>query len=147
MSLSCCSSRSPPASPIPSSPAPTPSSTSSLPAPSGPASIVYTSGLAALLLFQAITRGAFPDSAKLHAVPWWAWLGGLVSIISTVVGLTIAQRLGSGVFTGASVTAALVTSVALDHFGLIGFKQHTASPLRLTGCAIMIAGLWMVARF
>ncbi len=108
---------------------------------------VYASGLAALLLFQAVTRGAFPDSAKIQAVPWWAWLGGLVSIISTVVGLTIAQKLGSGVFTGASVTAALVTSVALDHFGLIGFKQHAASPLRLTGCVIMIAGLWMVARF
>jgi hypothetical protein len=27
----------------------------------------------------------------------WAWLGGLASIVSTVVGLTLAQKLGSGV--------------------------------------------------
>ena len=64
-----------------------------------------------------------------------------------MIALTIAQRLGSGLFTGATVTAALLTSVLLDHFGLIGFKQHPASPARLAGCGIMIAGLWLIARF
>ena len=109
--------------------------------------IVYASGLAGLVIYQLLSRGQALDHAKIASVPWWAWLGGLISIISTIIGLTIAQKLGSGVFTGASITAALVTSVLLDHFGLIGFKQHSASPLRLAGCAVMIAGLWMVSRF
>ena len=110
------------------------------------AAFVYLSGLATLLLIQLFVREQLPTS-RIAAVPWWAWLGGLVSIISTVIGLTIAQKLGSGIFTGASVTAAILTSVALDHFGLIGFRQHTASPARLAGCALMVAGIWLIARF
>jgi len=109
--------------------------------------LVYCSGLAGLLLIQAFVRGALPSAARMAMVPWWAWIGGLVSIISTMVAVMTAQKLGSGVFTGASITASLVTSVLLDHFGLIGFRQHAASPMRMAGCAIMIAGLWIVCRF
>lgn len=108
--------------------------------------IVYATGLAGLIALQLCFRQPSPAD-KIFGVSWWAWLGGLVSIIPTVIGLTIAQRLGSGLFTGASVTAALVTSVLLDHFGLIGFRQHPASPARVAGCALMIAGLWLIARF
>ena len=106
---------------------------------------VYLSGLIGLLLIQLFVRQPLP-AVRLILVPWWAWLGGAVSLISTVIALTIAHRLGSSVFTGASITASLVVSVLLDHFGLIGFARHSASPLRLAGCAIMIAGLWMVTR-
>lgn len=108
---------------------------------------VYASGLLGLLVAQLIARQVFPNAARFAGVSWWAWLGGLISVISTVAGLTLAQKLGSGVFTGASVTAALVTSVLLDHFGLLGFRQHSASPARLAGCALMVGGLWLIARF
>lgn len=107
---------------------------------------VYASGLAMLLIIQLFMRQALPAD-KIAAVPWWAWLGGAISILSTVVGLTLAQKMGSTLFTGASLTAAIVTSVALDQFGLVGFKQHSASPGRLAGCALLVAGVWFVARF
>ena len=107
---------------------------------------VYLSGLAGILLVQLFFRHPLP-SGKTAQVPWWAWLGGFVSIVSTIIGLSVAQRLGSGVFTGASLTAALVTSVLLDHFGLVGFKEHPASLARIAGCGLMIAGLWLIARF
>ena len=107
---------------------------------------VYASGLVGVLLLQTIFRQAMPGIGKVGAIPVWAWLGGLISIASTVVGLTLAQRLGAGIFTGVSVTAALATSIALDHFGLVGFRQHIASPARIAGCALMVAGLWIVAR-
>ena len=108
---------------------------------------VYASGLFGLLLVQLILRHALPASDRLVTVRAWAWMGGLVSIASTLAGLTLAQKLGSGVFTGLTVTTAIATSVLLDHFGWVGFRQHTASPARLAGCALMVAGLWMVARF
>ena len=105
---------------------------------------VYAAGLAALLLVQAIVREALP--VKIAAVPWWAWTGGIISILSTMVGLTMVQKLGSGVFTGISLTAALVTSVLLDQFGVAGLRQHSASPGRMVGCGLLIAGIWLVAR-
>jgi bacterial/archaeal transporter family-2 protein len=107
---------------------------------------VYASGLIGILLLQLFFRQSLPATGKLAGIPVWAWLGGLISIAPTLAGLVLAQRLGAGIFTGMSVTAALATSLLLDHYGLVGFRQHTASPARMAGCALMIAGLWIVAR-
>lgn len=108
--------------------------------------IVYATGLLGMLLLQVIARRPISFHEAQH-VPWWAWTGGLISIASTMAGLMLAQRLGSGVFTGLSLTASVFTSMLLDHFGLVGLKQHTASPGRLAGCALLVAGIWLVAKF
>ncbi len=113
---------------------------------------VYISGLLGVLAIALIVRqfsaaNMSMAAAALPRVPWWAWLGGFLSIGSTMAGLLLAQRLGSGVFTGLSLTASLVTSVLLDQFGWIGFKQHTASPARLLGCGLLVGGVWLVSRF
>ena len=108
---------------------------------------VYTMGLAGLLLLQLFFRQPLPGLGRALSAHPWAWFGGLISIGSTMAGLLFAQRLGSGVFTGLSITASVLTSVALDQFGLLGFRQHSAGPARLAGCALLIAGCWMVSRF
>ncbi len=108
--------------------------------------VVYASGLTGLLIAQIFVRAPLPTS-QAGSVHWWAWTGGLISLVSTIVGLTLTQKLGSGLFTCLSLTAGLVTSILLDQFGLVGLRQHTASPLRLLGCGLLIAGVWLVARF
>jgi transporter family-2 protein len=72
---------------------------------------VYLSGLAAMLIMQAFVRDGWPSRENFSATPWWAWMGGVLSIASTMTGLVFAQKLGSGVFTGISVTAALASSI------------------------------------
>jgi transporter family-2 protein len=111
------------------------------------AGMVYVTGLCAMLVIQAIVREGLPTWEKLGRTPWWAWMGGLLSIGSTMASAVFAQRLGSGVFTGISVTASLVTSMLLDNYGLVGFKEHHASPLRILGCTLMVGGLWLAAKF
>ena len=108
--------------------------------------IVYVTGLAGVLCCELLFRQRVPAAVRVGSVPAWAWMGGLISILPTIAGLTLAQRLGAGVFTGITVTVSLATSVVLDHYGLIGFRQHVASPARLVGCVIMVAGLWMITR-
>lgn len=108
---------------------------------------VYLSGLIGVLIIQAVVRQAWPDSGRFVRTPWWAWMGGLLSIASTMSGITFAEKMGSGVFTGLTVTASLATSIVLDNFGWIGFKVHPVSWPRLLGCGLMIAGLWLMAKF
>ncbi len=107
---------------------------------------VYLLGLLLLIGIQLFIRQPLPLD-RVGTVPWWAWLGAPISLVSTFIALTVAQRMGSGLFTGATVTASLATSVVLDHFGLIGFTVHRASPLRMLGCAVMVLGLWLIARY
>lgn len=105
--------------------------------------VVYATGLLGMLAIQVFTRQPLPAD-NLSGVRWWAWLGGLISIASTMAGLALVQRLGAGTFTSLSLTASLIVSVLLDQFGLLGLKQHTASPGRLVGAGLLIAGVWLV---
>lgn len=112
---------------------------------------VYLTGLAGLLVAAAaaplLTRHSYAGVlGRVGHVSWWAWLGGLISIASTMAGLALAQKLGSGLFTGLTLTASILMSVLLDQFGLIGFRQHSASPLRIVGCCLLVGGVWLVAR-
>ena len=108
---------------------------------------VYLSGLAAILLIQAAFRQQLPAHEAVASAPWWAWIGGALSIVTTLAALMFAQKLGSGMFTGLSLTASILVSILLDQMGWIGFKQHTASPLRLLGGLLMVGGVWLVSRY
>ena len=107
---------------------------------------VYATGLLGMLLVQVFLRQPVPATHAIASVRPWAWLGGSISILSTMAGLMLARKLGSGVFTGLTLTASLVMSVLLDQFGLIGFTQRSATPVRLLGCGLMIAGAWLISR-
>jgi bacterial/archaeal transporter family-2 protein len=41
-------------------------------------------------------------------------------------------------YIGLFVTASSVASVVVDHFGWLGFDQHSAGIGRLAGCALMV---------
>lgn len=86
-----------------------------------------------------------PQAKVLLQVPWWAWLGGLCGAGSILCTILFARPLGSGVFTGLVVTASIITSVVLDHFGVIGFAERPLTISRTIGCIAMIVGLVLVA--
>lgn len=116
--------------------------------PFAAAAVVYATGLLGVLLVLLFRYSAAAEAAqKASQVPWWAWLGGLLSIASTLAGLMLARQLGSAVFTGISVTTSIASSLLLDHFGWLGFTQHSLNPGRIIGAVLMVLGLLLVNRF
>ncbi|KAA0125358.1 DMT family transporter [Methylobacterium sp. P1-11] len=103
----------------------------------------------ATILAAMLVTGQYglPATDRLAQVPWWAWLGGLMSAGLTMAQLSVSKRIGAASFLGLIVTAGVVTSILLDHFGLVGFKVHEASLWRILGGALMIGGVALVARF
>jgi transporter family-2 protein len=87
----------------------------------------------------------WPGASRLAQAPWWAWLGGAMGGAYVLAMIFFAGRLGAATFAGFTVTAGLVTSVLLDHFGWVGFAQHTAGFGRILGCGLMIAGVALIA--
>ena len=94
---------------------------------------MYGSALIALLIILPFTRLAGFGQSRATEVPWWAWSGGLLSIVSTMAGLMLAEKMGSMFFTATTVTCSMVCSVLLDHFGWVGFEVHRVNPLRPAG--------------
>jgi transporter family-2 protein len=119
----------------------------SLGAPILAAPIVYLAGLAGILLVAPFMGARFSEYAKLQETPWWACLGGVCGAVFIYVMLSTAQKVGAGVFAGVTVTAGMLTSVAIDHFGAFGVDTHPASVWRLVGVALMIGGVALVAAF
>ena len=111
------------------------------------APIVYIVGLLTMLLVWPFLGGKLGGYAKLAQTPWWAYLGGVGGAVFIYAMLATAQKVGAGVFTGLTVTATLITSVALDHFGALGVDKHPANPMRLVALAMMLAGIGLLARF
>jgi transporter family-2 protein len=108
---------------------------------------VYGTGLIALLIAVPFTGLTGFAPSKAAQVPWWAWLGGLPSIMSTMAGLMLVRKMGSTFFTATTVTCSLVCAVLLDHFGWVGFEVHRANPWRIAGCVLLLGGLFLVSKF
>ncbi len=105
-------------------------------------SLVFT--LAAGLFTRSIDASSF---SRLSNAPWWAWAGGFCGAIFVMSQPLAAPRLGAAVFIGVTVTASAIASLLLDHFGLLGFQQHSAGIWRVVGAGLMIAGVSLIARF
>ncbi|CAO4138951.1 hypothetical protein LPLAFNJD_LOCUS318 [Methylorubrum aminovorans] len=105
-------------------------------------------GTATMLVIGLATgRLHLPSLQQAGAAPWWAWGGGVLGAGVILAQLFVAQRIGAASFLGLLVTAGVVTSITLDHFGLEGFATHPASLARLVGGGLMIAGVALVALF
>ncbi len=113
--------------------------------------VVYGVGLvaalAAALTAAMFKRAAFPPELLVREVPWWGWIGGALGSVYIIAGVIVPEKIGAGSFTGMTVTAAIITSLVMDHFGLVGFKQHSAGIARMIGACLMLGGLFLIAKF
>ena len=100
----------------------------------------------AIALF-CVQPAPLPTAEDLRSMKWWAPLGGIVGAVAVFAGLTLVQKVGVGTLNGLTICANLVTSVAIDHFGLIGVAEHALSWPRALGAMLMVVGVALVMRF
>jgi transporter family-2 protein len=113
-----------------------------------PAAVNMAIGLIATTVLTWSLTSEWPSREIVRAAPWYAWLaGGLMGTVYLTGNILLAPRLGAGELVGLVVAGQLLFSVLLDHFGWIGFAQHAANPARLAGCALMIAGVFLISKF
>ena len=93
----------------------------------------------------AVRLGDF-DLAKAGDVPWWAWPAGVCGAVFLLSQPIVLPRVGAATFTGLAVTAQVLMALTLDQLGALGLERHPASPMRLAGAALMIAGIAMISR-
>jgi transporter family-2 protein len=80
-------------------------------------------------------------------MPWWAPLGGLVGAFAVIAGLLFVSKVGAGAFAGLTITANILMSLAVDHFGLFGMEVHVTNIWRVLGSLLMVGGIALVAMF
>src|SRR5262245_34069139 len=88
----------------------------------------FAIGLVALLLAAAPLRPSLPPAAELRRGPWWMWFGGIVGAVYVGCSAAFARRLGAAGWLGLIIAGQLLTSLVLDHYGLISFPRQPVSP-------------------
>jgi transporter family-2 protein len=106
----------------------------------------FAIGLALLLAYLAALRPGPPPIREAARGPGWIWLGGLVGAVYVATSAAYAARLGAAAWLGLVVTGQVLTSLVLDHYGLLGFPAHPVTPARLLGALLLLAGLAIVLR-
>ena len=113
-------------------------------APVVTALISFLIGSVALAAFLLLSRTTWPARAQWAATPWWAWFGGILGAFYVVSTIMAGPRLGAAALLALIVLGQLVTSLLVDHFGWLGFPQHSVTALRLLGALLLFGGMLLI---
>jgi len=109
--------------------------------------ISFASGTA-ILFVLCLASGNFPPhfSTPASQLPWWIWFGGAIGVVLVTSSLILVPRIGSLPWFAAVMTGQTVAALVLDHFGMLGNPHAHASPLRLLGTGLLVAGVLVIVQ-
>ena len=106
--------------------------------------VSYAVGTLASLCCLLALRPTLPTWGRVAAVPWWAWTGGAIGVGYVTASVLLAPKLGATYLIILVVAGQLVTSVLLDHFGLIGYAVRPFNTWRALGCVLLVAAVFLI---
>lgn len=107
----------------------------------------FVIGTLLLALLAVAMRTPLPAAEVVRAAPWWVWTGGLLGAFFIFTAVVAAPRVGAASFLALVIAGQLSASLVLDHFGLLGFAERAATPLRILGAGLLAIGALMVRAF
>lgn len=108
--------------------------------------VSFLVGTLALFAVTLVVRAPVPAGASLARVPAWQWTGGLMGAAYIAAAVVLAPRLGATALVALVVTGQLVASLAMDHFGWVGYPVRPVDGLRVLGVVLLVAGVVLVVR-
>lgn len=108
--------------------------------------VSYAVGLLCMAALIAAMRDPLPSAASAARLPWWAWSGGALGALFIGLAILLVPRLGAATFIALLIAGQMMTSVALDHFGVLGLSARPVDAGRLVGITLLIAGVILIRR-
>jgi bacterial/archaeal transporter family-2 protein len=99
-----------------------------------------------VVVFACVPR-PLPTVEGVSAMPWWAPLGGLIGAVRRHRRVALRRRVGAGAFAGLIITANILMSLAIDHFGWFNLPPHPMNIWRALGAVLMVGGMALISRF
>jgi transporter family-2 protein len=101
----------------------------------------FTAGALCLGLYSLMRGGIVASLVAIPAQPWWSLLGGLLGAGALLSYVVLAPKVGLSALLGLAIAGQIISSLVIDHFGLLGAAQRPVSLIKLGGLIVMLAGL------
>jgi transporter family-2 protein len=106
--------------------------------------ISYLGGTIVMLIAALVLREPWVSKQMLQRSHLISWSGGLFGAIYIAISIFLIPRFGTAMVIALLVTGQMLGSLTFDHFGLLGVPIHPATPPRLAGAALLIAGVVLI---
>jgi len=103
---------------------------------------------AAMLIAMGVSRragsGFAGPGSGLAAMPWWGWLGALCGATYVTTVFSAMPAIGASTTIGLTVFGQQAASLVVDGFGLLRLPARRLSAARVTGVALLMAGVLLI---
>lgn len=101
--------------------------------------VVHVIGVIALIVLLLLRLG-HGSLARMGEAPWYAYLGGLLSIVILYAVMASISKLGVSIATTAIIVGQVSTALIIDHFGLFGLQEIPFTWWKVLGIAFLATG-------
>jgi transporter family-2 protein len=107
--------------------------------------VSFTVGTIILVSAVLLTRQPLPTAELIGSMPGYSFIaGGLLGSFFLFSAIFLTPRLGVAVVMSTVIAGQLIAAVMLDKYGVLGLAVREATPGRLLGVVVMIAGVVMI---
>jgi transporter family-2 protein len=106
--------------------------------------VSFAVGTLALALAAATRGGLASALGALPSQPLWKFSGGLLGAGFIFCTVFLAPRIGLVNLLVLIIAGQLLTSMTIDHFGLIHMAMRKVSPIRMAGALVMVGGVALI---
>ena len=101
----------------------------------------FTAGAFSLGVYALLRGGLMTSLVALPSQPLWSQAGGLIGACALFSYVVLAPKIGFSALLGLAIVGQLLSSLMIDHLGLLGAVRRPVSLLRLGGMVVMLIGL------
>ena len=106
--------------------------------------ISYTAGMLTLLLVLVVSREPWLELSTIAKSSPPSWIGGVFGTIYILASIILLPRFGAVTVVALLIAGQMLTSVALDHFGLFGLTERPIDMYRAAGAGLLILSVLLV---
>ncbi len=103
--------------------------------------ISFLAGTMTLIIFAVVTRSPVPALSSFSGAPWWIWTGGILGAFYVASCIILANNVGAVSMLALILAGQIITSMVLDHYGLLGYQVQPVTMMKVIGITLIIAGV------
>ncbi|MBU1050046.1 DMT family transporter [Candidatus Bipolaricaulota bacterium] len=106
--------------------------------------IIHLGGFLISGVYLLITGGG--NLGAWRAAPWYVLCGGFLGVVIIGGYGYVIPRIGLASSITLAVSAQLIFSAILNHYGVLGAVQHPITLPRVMGILVLLVGTWLIVR-